>query len=248
MSTASVFTSVRASDLLQTKHVQAYRGGLSAIPKTDKSADMESVCHAIVNTVANLYNVQNREDYAHYVKNIAPVLLSKVHGHVAKQEPILMVVLASQLSQHEGVRKFKPEDVLIRLDQLCKQISTIYRPGAKVDVVMDGLVHNGMFLSVSSTCYSYSNRSIRYRRRRRVGFHRCHARSCSQEILKHSQNSPNLELIAGRARRYPAASGRGQELFLTSCAVVERASHREIWQPQQQFRHDSSNIQGQICQ
>jgi hypothetical protein len=140
----SVFTSVCTSNLLQTKNVQAYRGGLSTIPKTDKSGDMESVCHAIVNTVANLYNVQTREDYAHYVKNIAPVLLSKVHGHVAKQEPILMVVLASQLSQHEGVRKFKPEDSLIRLDQLCKQISTIYRPGAKVDVVMDGLIHNGM--------------------------------------------------------------------------------------------------------
>jgi len=154
MSTTSVFTPVCVSKLLGTKHVQVYHGGPFAIPKVNglqKSADMESICLAIVNTMANLYNVQSPEDYAHYIKNIAPGMLSKVRGHVAEEQPILMVVLASQLSQYEGAPRegtFRREDDLTRLDELCKQISTIYSPGAKVTVVMDGLIYNGMLLGL----------------------------------------------------------------------------------------------------
>jgi Pyoverdine/dityrosine biosynthesis protein len=148
MSTTSVFTPVCVSKLSGTKHVQVYHGGPFVIPKANglqKSADMESICLAIVNTMANFYNVQSPEDYAHYVKNIAPGMLSKVRGHVAEEQPILMVVLASQLSQYEGGPR---EDDLTRLDELCKQISTIYNPGAKVTVVMDGLIYNGMLLGL----------------------------------------------------------------------------------------------------
>ncbi|EXJ69778.1 uncharacterized protein A1O5_06849 [Cladophialophora psammophila CBS 110553] len=75
-------------------------------------------------------------------------MFGKVLRHVAENEPIRLVVLASQLSQYEGVprgRKFEPESNLTRFDELCKHISTIYSPGARVDVVMDGLIHNDLF-------------------------------------------------------------------------------------------------------
>jgi hypothetical protein len=150
MSTTSTLIPICVSNFLPTKHFQTYHGGLTTIPKIDglhTVGDGESTCLAIANTVANVYKVQSREDYAHYAKDIAPIVLSKVHGHVAENEPIHLVVLASQLSQYEDVprgRKFKPEDDLFRLDELCKQISTIYSPGARVDVVMDGLIHNSM--------------------------------------------------------------------------------------------------------
>src|ERR1700742_4109905 len=150
MSTTSVLIPVCVSNFLQTKHVQTYQCELTTTPKVDglqKVGDGESICLAIANTVASLHKVKSREDYAHYVKNIAPIILSKVHGHVAENEPIDLVVLASQLSQYEGVlrgRKSKPEDNLAPLDKLCKQISAIYSPGARVKVVMDELVHNSM--------------------------------------------------------------------------------------------------------
>src|ERR1700744_5293094 len=142
MSTMTVLSPVCVSNIAPTKHVQPYHGGLTTAPKIDgrqKVGDRESICLAIANTVANLYKVQSREDYAHYVQTTAPVMLSKVHEHVAENGPIRLVVLASQLSQYEGVprgRKFKPEDDLTRLDALCQQISPIYSPGARVDVVM----------------------------------------------------------------------------------------------------------------
>jgi hypothetical protein len=149
MSKTSLLLPVCVSEFLQAKPVQTYRYELTTpnIDAQQKAREDDSMCHVIADTVAGLYKVKSREDYAHYAKSIAPVILSKVHERVTKDEQIDFVVLASQLSQYEGDiegRKSKPERRLARLDRLCKQVSMVYSPGARVDVVMDGLVHNSI--------------------------------------------------------------------------------------------------------
>ena len=68
---------------------------------------------------------------------------------------------ANKVYKALGTLPDKAEELALdRLNSMCKRIREIYEPGAKLLIISDGLVYNGMYMSMTAMFWGFSSPSF----------------------------------------------------------------------------------------
>lgn len=119
------------------------------------SADAQAHSPISAAILANIFDYASNkfDDTVHRLAAGTPKFLSVIDGFVMSGEPVEMCLpafpfkSANKVYKVFGILPDKAEELALdRLNTMCVRIGDIYAPGAKVLIISDGLVYNGMYL------------------------------------------------------------------------------------------------------